>query len=87
MGPPALGAEMLAAGVLALLVSAVLGEHWGLPASPRVWWAWVYLVLFGSVIGFSAYRFVVERVSTTPRVHLRLRQPAGGPVRGMVAGK
>src|SRR5580692_5016341 len=64
-GPTGFGAEMLAAGVMALAVSAALGEHWDLPHSPRVWGAWVYLVLFGSVIGFSAYRFVVEHVSST----------------------
>src|ERR1700722_8744176 len=62
-GPTGFGAEMLTAGLLALMVSVVLGEHWVLPDSPRVWWAWVYLVFFGSVIAFSAYRFVVERVS------------------------
>jgi drug/metabolite transporter (DMT)-like permease len=64
-GPTGFGAEMLTAGVLALGLSAVLGEHWALPTSPRVWWAWVYLVVFGSVVAFSAYRFVVERVSAT----------------------
>jgi drug/metabolite transporter (DMT)-like permease len=64
-GPTGFGAEMLTAGLLALMVSVALGEHWVLPDSPRVWWAWVYLVLFGSVIAFSAYRFVVERVSPT----------------------
>jgi len=52
-------------GVLALMLSALLGEHWTLPVSPRVWWAWAYLVVFGSLIAFSAYRFVVERVSAT----------------------
>lgn len=64
-GPTGFGAEMLAAGVIALMLSALLGEHWTLPHSPRVWGAWGYLVVFGSVIGFSAYRFVVERVSPT----------------------
>jgi drug/metabolite transporter (DMT)-like permease len=64
-GPTGFGAEMLTAGVMALGVSIVMGESWDLPASPRVWWAWAYLVLFGSVVGFSAYRFVVERVSPT----------------------
>src|SRR5882762_7918530 len=64
-GPTGFGAEMLAAGVLALTLSALLGEHWTLPDSPRVWWAWAYLVVFGSLIAFSAYRFVVERVSPT----------------------
>jgi drug/metabolite transporter (DMT)-like permease len=62
-GPTGFGAEMLTAGVLALLVSAGLGEHWTLPHSEPVLIAWAYLVVFGSLIAFSAYRFVVERVS------------------------
>ncbi len=64
-GPTGFGAEMLTAGVMALAISAALGEHWILPSAPRVWWAWGYLVVFGSIIAFSAYRFLVERVSPT----------------------
>jgi drug/metabolite transporter (DMT)-like permease len=62
-GPTGFGAEMLTAGLMGLIVSAALGEHWELPRAPHVWWALGYLVVFGSLIGFSAYRFVVERVS------------------------
>lgn len=64
-GPTGFGAEMLAAGLIDLAISASLGEHWAAAYSPRVEWAWIYLVIFGSMIAFSAYRFVVERVSTT----------------------
>jgi drug/metabolite transporter (DMT)-like permease len=64
-GPLGFGAEMFSAGVMALVLSAALGEHWSFPHAPRVWWAWLYLVVFGSLIGFSAYRFVVERVAPT----------------------
>jgi drug/metabolite transporter (DMT)-like permease len=64
-GPTGFGAEMLTAGILALLVSALLGEHWTLPTSPRVYYAWAYLVVFGSLLAFSAYRYVVERISPT----------------------
>jgi drug/metabolite transporter (DMT)-like permease len=64
-GPTGFGAEMLSAGVIALASSAALGEHWVLPAAPKFWWAWGYLVIFGSLIAFSAYRYVVERVSPT----------------------
>jgi drug/metabolite transporter (DMT)-like permease len=64
-GATGFGAEMLAAGLMGLIVSAALGEHWALPHASNVWWAWGYLVVFGSLIGFSAYRFVVERVSAT----------------------
>jgi drug/metabolite transporter (DMT)-like permease len=62
-GPTGFGAEMLTAGLMGLVVSAALGEHWSIPQTPHVWWAWGYLVVFGSLIAFSAYRFVVERVS------------------------
>jgi drug/metabolite transporter (DMT)-like permease len=62
-GPTGFGAEMLTAGLMGLVVSAALGEHWPIPQAPHVWWAWGYLVVFGSLIAFSAYRFVVERVS------------------------
>ena len=62
-GPTGFGAEMLTAGLMGLVVSAALGEHWSIPHAPQVWWAWGYLVVFGSLIAFSAYRFVVERVS------------------------
>jgi drug/metabolite transporter (DMT)-like permease len=64
-GPTGFGAEMLSAGIIALIVSAALGEHWAVATDPKVWWAWGYLVVFGSLIAFSAYRYVVERVSPT----------------------
>ena len=86
-GPTGFGAEMLTAGVLALLVSAVLGEHWVLPHSPRVWWAWAYLVLFGSMIAFSAYRFVVERVSPTLAATYAYVNPPVGLFVGWWLGK
>ena len=57
--------EMLAGGAVTLLVSALAGE-WGRlgPASPRSLWALVYLIVFGSMIGFSAYVWLL-RVATT----------------------
>jgi drug/metabolite transporter (DMT)-like permease len=64
-GPTGFGAEMFAAGIMGMIVSAGLGEHWSVPHVAHVWWAWGYLVVFGSLIAFSAFRFVVERVSPT----------------------
>jgi drug/metabolite transporter (DMT)-like permease len=58
-GLGAAGAHMIAGGVWMLLMSLVLGEH--LPG--RVAWpsiaAWVYLVVFGSLVGFSAYSWLL----------------------------
>jgi drug/metabolite transporter (DMT)-like permease len=65
--PGAMGfaAEMLAGGAMALLLSLLFRESWTLPHASRVWWAWGYLVVFGSLIAFSAYRFLVEHVAPT----------------------
>jgi drug/metabolite transporter (DMT)-like permease len=64
-GATGFGAEMICAGLVGLALSAALGEHWSLEHPARVWFAWSYLVVFGSLIGFSAFRYVVERVSPT----------------------
>jgi drug/metabolite transporter (DMT)-like permease len=65
--PGAMGfaAEMLAGGIMALVLSAVFRESWTVAPTARVWWAWSYLVVFGSLIGFSAYRYLVDQVSPT----------------------
>ncbi len=65
--PGAMGfaAEMITGGLVCLVISAVFRESWTLPTSAAVWWAWVYLVVFGSLIAFSAYRVLVERASPT----------------------
>ena len=64
-GATGFGAEMLCAGIAGFLVSALAREPWTFPSAPRPWMAWGYLVVFGSLIGFSAFRFLVERVSAT----------------------
>jgi len=64
-GATGFAAEMICAGVVGLALSAALGERWSLAHAPRVWLAWGYLVVFGSLVGFSAFRYLVERVSAT----------------------
>lgn len=64
-GAMGFAAEMVVGGVIAMAVSAALGEEWALPGRADVWWAWSYLVVFGSLIAFSAYRYLVEHVSAT----------------------
>jgi len=64
------GAQLLAGGVVLLAGSALLGEH-GLrafaAAPPRALAAFAFLVLFGSVVTFTAYTWLL-RVSTPARV-------------------
>lgn len=57
----------MTAGGLGLLVLATLAGDWGRfdPATvgPRAWFSLGYLALFGSVLGFSAYLFLLQHVS------------------------
>ncbi|GAA5512554.1 putative inner membrane transporter YedA [Deinococcus carri] len=56
-------AEMLTGGALLLLLSLGLGqlglgEHWGRP-TPASLWALAYLTVFGSLVAYSAYMYLV----------------------------
>jgi drug/metabolite transporter (DMT)-like permease len=55
--------QMMAAGMVFLLVSALRGESWTLLTAPRAMGAVLYLTLAGSLIAFSAYVFLVQNVS------------------------
>jgi drug/metabolite transporter (DMT)-like permease len=53
--------EMLFGGAVMLAAGTARGETWDLAAtSGRSWLAWGYLVVFGSVVAFSAYAWVLQ---------------------------
>ncbi len=56
--------EMLAGGVVGLLVSRLLGEDWSrlATASPRAWGGVSYLVAFGSLVGFTAFAYCLNEL-------------------------
>ena len=62
------GAQMLAGGVLLMAASAIRGEfHDFHPAavSSAAWLALIYLIVFGSIVGFTAYVWLIHRESPT----------------------
>ena len=62
------GSQMLAGGVMLTLAAAVLGEFRDFhPAavSREAWFALLYLIVFGSIIGFTAYVWLIHRESPT----------------------
>ncbi|HEY5093926.1 MAG TPA: EamA family transporter [Candidatus Eremiobacteraceae bacterium] len=90
----AIGMEMLAGGIL-LIIAALAGGEFGDPVllhpTAASWWAFWYLVVFGALVGFSAYLWLlrvapIARVSTYAYVNplvavalgwLILREPIG----------
>jgi drug/metabolite transporter (DMT)-like permease len=59
------GVAMLVGGCLLLLLSAVVGETWALPATLRVGTAVGYLVLVGSVGLFGLFLYTLARMPIT----------------------
>ena len=62
-GPMGFASEMLCGGAVLLLISLALGEKVVLPLDARALLAWGYLVVFGSLIAFSAYLFLLANIS------------------------
>jgi drug/metabolite transporter (DMT)-like permease len=61
-------AQMLAGGVLLTLTAAMLGEFSGFHAQAVSWKAWLalaYLIIAGSIIGFTAYVWLIHHESPT----------------------
>ena len=61
-GPMASAAEMLAGGVALLIASALSGERMTELPTAAGWGALAYLVVFGSIIAFSAYLYLLKNV-------------------------
>jgi drug/metabolite transporter (DMT)-like permease len=62
------GAQMLAGGVLLTVTAAVFGEFRGFhpeAVSGKAWFALAYLTVFGSIIAFTAYVWLMHHESPT----------------------
>jgi drug/metabolite transporter (DMT)-like permease len=62
------GSQMLAGGVMLTLAAAVLGEFRDFhPAvvSREAWFSLIYLIVFGSIVGFTAYVWLIHHESPT----------------------
>ena len=62
------GAQMLAGGVFLVVAAALFGEFrnfhpWSV--SREVWWSLLYLIVAGSIVGFTAYVWLIHHESPT----------------------
>jgi drug/metabolite transporter (DMT)-like permease len=66
-GPTGFASEMLCGGAVLMIISLVLGEPHtftqNLPLKPEAVAAWAYLVVFGSLIAFSAYLYLLAHAT------------------------
>jgi drug/metabolite transporter (DMT)-like permease len=63
LAPGAMGfaSEMLCGGVVLMALAAFNGESMAWPPQPLAAAAWIYLVVFGSLIAFNAYMLLLAR--------------------------
>ncbi len=64
-GLMAAAAQMLCGGALLTLVGSLLGEVWPAHPTGRSLAAFAYMLIFGSLVGFTAYNYLLQRVSTS----------------------
>ena len=62
-GPAGFASEMLCGGAVLMALSLALGEQFSPPPQALALAAWAYLVVFGSLIGFSAYLYLLANAS------------------------
>ena len=86
--PGAMGyaSQMLVGGALLLAASALAGERPALPPDPRALASWIYLVVAGSLIGFSAYMLLLQRASTLVASSYTFVNPVIGLALGVAIG-
>ncbi len=59
------GYQMLMGGLMLLVASLIFGEQWSLPNvwSEKVQWSMVILVIFGSIVAFTSFNYLLRIVS------------------------
>jgi drug/metabolite transporter (DMT)-like permease len=83
-GPMASGAEMITAGMMLLIASALSGEHLEQMPSVAGWGALAYLVVFGSIVAFSAYMYLLKNVRPAAATSYAYVNPAVAVLLGIL---
>ncbi len=88
LAPGAAGyaSQMLAGGALLLLAALAVGEQPVWPPDARSLLSWAYLVVAGSLVGFSAYMVLLQRTSAGLASSYTFVNPVIGLVLGIVLG-
>ncbi len=85
-GATGFATEMLCGGVVLLVISAVRAEPWLWHVPAGAWLAWLYLVIFGSLMAFSAYMLLLARTSASLATSYALVNPVVALLLGVTVG-
>jgi drug/metabolite transporter (DMT)-like permease len=85
-GAAGFASEMVCGGGVLLLISWWMGERFHWPPAPLASVAWLYLVVFGSLIAFTAYMTLLSRVSVALATSYTLVNPVIALILGVGVG-
>jgi drug/metabolite transporter (DMT)-like permease len=85
-GATGFATEMLCGACTLLAMSALRGESWHWPTQADVWISWGYLVVFGTLVAFSAYMLLLARTSASLAASYALVNPVVALVLGVTLG-
>lgn len=85
-GTAGYASQMLVGGVLLLAASWLTGEQPGFPPDHRALLCWAYLVVAGSLIGFSAYMLLLQRTGAALASSYTFVNPVIGLLLGVTLG-
>jgi drug/metabolite transporter (DMT)-like permease len=86
-GATGFASELLCGGVALLAMSALSGESWHATIPPSAWAAWLYLVVFGTLIAFNAYMVLLARTSASLAASYTLVNPVVALLLGVTLGR
>lgn len=85
-GTAGYASQMLAGGVVLMAMSWAAGEAPAWPPEPRALASWAYLVVAGSLLGFSAYMLLLERAGAALASSYTFVNPVIGLALGVTLG-
>jgi drug/metabolite transporter (DMT)-like permease len=86
-GATGFASELLSGGAALLTMSALRGESWHWTIQPSAWAAWLYLVVFGTLIAFNAYMVLLARTSASLAASYSLVNPVVALLLGVTLGR
>jgi drug/metabolite transporter (DMT)-like permease len=86
-GATGFASELLCGGAALLVMSALRGESWHWTIQPSAWAAWLYLVVFGTLIAFNAYMVLLARTSASLAASYSLVNPVVALLLGVTLGR
>jgi len=80
------GLNMLWGGLAMLVLAPLIGEHWPESIPAEAWGVFAYLVVFGSLIGFTAFTWLLKNTRPSLALSYSYVNPAIAVLLGVVVG-